>query len=436
MPTLLGVHKWSMQRDTEGFRIYKIVYKISSSVYDGPANVLSLTPGLPIPGSIWFLSGSTEVDLWAWCRWDATVTPMVDGELNDTWFAEFTFSTRPYGPQGGQGGGGHGQSCKDQQAGDPLLEPTKINGGSSKYMEQAVTDRRGKPILNSAFERIRGQQVEFDCNRPQVKIQFNVASFNLALFTSMIDTVNKYPLWGLSKRKIKLSNFTWGKNFYGSCYIYYTLSFDFDIRYETFDKDVADEGTKALRGKWNGDTWDLINIGGSSPNPKNPAHFIAYRDKEGELATTILNGRGIPATSVSGTGKRYVSVSSGNIGMPLDDTEFWLPWWDTEATGDNDPADYPDWDEDTVYDIGDLVNFSSVIYICAERDPQVDPPSGSGFEWVALTSGTSDEGLYNAGTTYDVGHVVQDTAAAGAGKIHIEKYRESDFLLLGIPASL
>ena len=79
---------------------------------------------------------------------------------------------------------------------------------------------------------------------------------------------------------------------------------EFDILYETFDRDLLDEGTKVLNGHWanpDGSTgtgalsqWHLDSINGAAPDRFNPSHFIRYKDRNGENTRCLLNGRGTP----------------------------------------------------------------------------------------------------------------------------------------------
>lgn len=303
MPTSIrpGPRTWSMTRDSDGHREYKIKYMVEGEATDGPANALQ-TPGLPVPGSIW--SVDSDLDIWAWCSLVATVTPMYVNEPNTLFEIEFTFDTR------------QSRRCVDAQVLDPILEPQKISGTFIKYTEEVTRDVFGLPVLNSAFEPLRGPQVEFDQNRPSVRIEQNVATLGLSLFSSMVDTVNALPLWGLPPRHIKLSNVSWERKYFGLCHAYYTRVFDFDIDYRTFDRVVLDEGTKALNGRWSPTTglWELLPIPpavvttNTNPDPYNPAHYSKYRDRTGEPGKCILNGFGIPFDNTGTETLTYLDV--------------------------------------------------------------------------------------------------------------------------------
>lgn len=82
-----------------------------------------------------------------------------------------------------------------------------------------------------------------------------------------------------------------------------------------WDRDLLDEGTKVLCGRWdeNG-AWQDVPIGtdfGSPimPDPDNPADFIQFQDRQGNVTRVVLNGEGRPANSSFGTG-------TGNTGEP------------------------------------------------------------------------------------------------------------------------
>lgn len=302
-----------MTRDADGHRTYKIKHLVGGPSNNGPALALQ-TSGLPTVGSYW--SFGADVDVYAYCKQDATVTPVLsDGDLNEFFEVEQTFTTK-----------GDEKFCKDEQFEDPLTEPQKVSGGFQKFMAEGLFDRFGHRILNSAWEQIRGPQNEWDESRPSVKIEQNVAVLQYDMVSQMVDTVNGNTLWGFPPRTIKLSNFTWEKKFYGTCYYYYTRTFEFDIfyrrragvdasgtstsdavytgDYDDWDREIGDEGTKVLSGHWSPTTgaWVLDNVGGAAPDPGNPAHFQRFQDRKGNTGRVLLNGYGLPIDTTIGTG--------------------------------------------------------------------------------------------------------------------------------------
>ena len=483
--TLIGPIRWECQRDENSHRDYTVSYLVRcASKNDGPAQALQ-TPGLPVPGN--FYQMGNDVDNWAWCRWTTQVTPLVTREPNKYFEVQMLFSSKPPGGDGGGGSGGgsgEGSTCRNFSFEDPLLEPQRISGTFSKFTEEATHDRFGRAIMTSSFEQIRGPQVEFDRNRPTIRIEQNVPSLNLPLLCQMVDTVNEAPMWGLGPRMIKLSNVSWERKFYGACYCYYTRIFDFDINYETFDRVLLDEGNKVLRGHWNpsraanqGNEWVLENINGAVPNPRNPTHFIRYKDRHFENSRVILNGAGLPAGIAVEPTTDFVSVAAcpnkriprdlvciiqnvGQQGLFCDKLgAAGRPLFPTSTRLRSTSATSTVWRSSTFYTCGGIrltIEFTiggasvngSLIQIT-----QSNPPDG-GLGLCLTTNTTVGEcdpfrvnfgcdatvqtGIGPLGNTTTVTGKVQVSVVEArpitqAGLIVLQKYNESNFLLLGIP---
>lgn len=302
-----------MSRDADGHRTYTIKHLVQGSTLDGPANILT-TPGLPTPGSHWIVDN--DIDLWAFCRWDAVVRPQVENEPNEFWEVEQTFSTKPPDTR----------SCREFQVEDPLLEPPKISGSFAKYNEEATHDRFGRLLTNSSYEQLRGPKVEFDKGRATIRIQQNVGTAlqGYQLPAQMLDCVNSSPLWGLPARCIKLSSAPWELHFVGNCDYFYSRTLEFDVAVRRspitgeyvsgFDRDITDEGTKALNGHWDflSGAWILDDIGGGAPNQFDPSHFSLVKDRQGENMAVRLDGTGKPAGAVL-TGTSFTIVGETEI---------------------------------------------------------------------------------------------------------------------------
>ena len=285
---------WEGERDDEGHRTWTISHYVEvDSVNDGPATVMQAS-GLPAVGSTW--SFGTDIDVWAFCYPYMKVakhSAYKEGEWIKYWKVDQKFSTKPL------------NRCGTATIEDPLDEPQKISGSFVKYTKEGTRDRWGAAIRSSSFEPFHGQQVEFDHNRPTVKISQNVASLGLSTFAAMIDCVNDATLWGLPPRCVKLSNVSWERLLYGTCSYYYTRNFEFDCDYNSFDRFIIDEGNKVLNGQWNKTTkeWELLNINGAPPDPNNPLHFCKAVDFNNNPIRIPLNGAGLPiSTTGSGTG--------------------------------------------------------------------------------------------------------------------------------------
>jgi hypothetical protein len=535
---IVGITDKSMTRDKDGHRDYKITFRVKGTVTNGPAGALSC-PGLPLPGSAWNFYG--DYDPWATCKLENSVTPVMKGENNTQWDIQFTFSTR-----------GDEKRCKDAQIEDPLLTPPQVSGSGQKYNEEIAYDRFDQPVVNSAWEQLRGPQVEFDANRSTIRIKMNVSSFSyIILAEAMRDHVNMFPLWGFPKRCVKLSHTPWETKFYGNCYKYYTLDLEFDTNSKTFDRDLLDEGTKVLNGHWDSlsDQWivdkigginrpakmnikvtptggtvqvgtydyvvtaqnatgstlasdvvtatitnnqSIVNItwpkipgaltynifvrplagqwhlldhtpdpnpfykddgskhpgtlqdppetdttGGIDPDPRNPKHFIRFKDRHGENARVILDGGGLPAGVVSTGHDAFLCISFEQItDEPTTDTRFWLAI-EGSITGGN-------WDSSTVYIPGEIVWINAgqdendrtkwQYYVCIVGNTGTDPVFNA-TKWRPIgDSPPRPRGAYNSEANYHLGEYVQ--VPPNAGTIHVEHYNEADFVLLGIPTIL
>lgn len=304
-----GQLSWSMSRDAEGHRTYKVTHRVYTDApgRDGPAQILQ-TPGLPQEGDEWQFDN--DVDIWAWCRPDADVEAEIKEAPSPYWRVTQTFSTKPPSPEK--------RRCQDNKIEDPLLEPQKISGSFEKDKIEGVSDVYGNPIVSSSHEPFRGPQNEWDRLKPKVCIEQNVADLQLDVVTALLahgGSTNDAPLWGLATGTIRLASFEWERKFYGRCYVYYTRKFEFEIDFEGWARDILDEGTKALNGRWDDATgnWTLVNIGGGAPNPHDPRHFCRFTDRAGNPMRVVLNGSGLPADVQIGTGSGIASGGPGFI---------------------------------------------------------------------------------------------------------------------------
>jgi hypothetical protein len=265
MATVKDRIEWSLTRDDDGHRTYKIKWLVeAASPNEGPALIANAT-GLPAIGSTWAFA--SDVDAWAFCWPNLKVAPVLTKEKSGYWTVENIFTTKPL------------NRCQDSSIENPINEPDRISGSFVKYTQEAVQDKDGEALVNSAHEQYRGQVVEVDFNRPTVQVEKNLLTLPLSTFAPMIDTVNDAALWGLPARCVKLSNASWQRKLYGTCSYYYTVGYEFDINYNTFDKQVLDEGTMVL------------GEGGSAANP---GDFVKYKDLNGENSRVVLDGAGEP----------------------------------------------------------------------------------------------------------------------------------------------
>jgi hypothetical protein len=484
---LTGQREWKGRREDDGNYTFQVTHRVLCNPGEGPYAVL-MAEGLPQPGDLWKFNidpvtgAAGEQMIWAYCGMGADAEQQTadgsPGKGNASyWDVSQTFSTKPPG--------------RTQPAGDPLLEPQKVTGSFSRTSKEALNDRFGIPITNSAWERFHGQQVEFDSGHTVVNVEQNVAELNLPALVAAYQTVNGLPLWGMPKRTIKLSGISWDPHDYTRAdpltgapipSRYYTRKFEFEANWEGWDRDLLDEANKVLHGHWkyittttttttqaatttvSGPTtaqasttttpgpisgpepvqWELLPVDGAGtmPNRFNPTHFDRFQDRWGNVGKVILNGAGIPAGSVAPLGKFYVSAQGDNFQHGLTDGDWWIPLapgGDADTYPTYDPTFFPAYDPGIEYDRGSLVTYGGQKYISHRSTvigELVGGPSNP-FYWLLLPSGTTNAGFYSVTTPYNLGDYVEAAAEIAAGKIHVEKYNESDFVGgLGIPTTL
>lgn len=292
-----GPRTFGGEVDDEGHRTYSIVHLVKIAIGDGPAIAMQC-PGLPAVGSAW--SFGADSDSWAFIypTKKCSIHQEKEGVPPTIMRVEQKASTKPL------------KRCQDSSIEDPLAEPQDISGTFTKKTTEAAFDRFNRMIVTSSHELIRGPIVEFDDYSAEVVIKQNVASLQLPLVSSLINTLNNATLWGMTARHIKFSGFNWSRVLYGTCNYYYKREFTFEVNAEGFDRSALDEGTKVLNGHWAvpsatgtgsgssggtaGSNWILDPIDGAAPNRFNPQHFIRYKDLNGENARVILDGFGQP----------------------------------------------------------------------------------------------------------------------------------------------
>lgn len=327
-PVMQGRRTVSFDMDREGYRTYQVEYLVRSDSFDdGPAGILDAS-GLPAYGDS-YVDNSGTVDSWATCKLDTSIKLSQErkGERGIWWDVTKTFTNKP-----------DGKRCKALQIDNPLNVTPEVSMSFVRYTEEATADKDGNPIVNSAYEQIRGQNNEWDMCRAQVKVVQNVSDPQLDALLQMVDTVNSVTLWpttllpgtgsyahnGFPPRTVKLSEAPVEWLYTEDCSPYYrrTLTFDIryrakvgittvfgvgsgtslteqlvkDVEYDTFDRYVADEGTKALRGTWNYIT-NTYTVDATA-DPTKPQDFKRMVDKRGNPMRVMLDGHGHPADTV------------------------------------------------------------------------------------------------------------------------------------------
>lgn len=437
--TYRGPKTWSGSRDEDGHRTWKLTCLVQcDDKNDGPSVVMAC-PGLPQIGNPWLIGNDN--DPWAFITPAVNITAVVSEEPFYWYEVEFTATTKPWG--------------RDQTnpVGDPTLEPPQITYTFVKTTVEATEDRWGFPIYNSAWEKVKGKQIEFDTGTLSVRIVQNLATVDIAVLVQCFQTVNESAMWGMPPRTIKLSEAQVERKYYANLLVYHTRSLTFECNFNGWDRDLMDEGTKVLYGRYaflDGSPtpppspptgapprpadpimWLKLDIDehGTKPDKANPSHFVTYVDRSGNPGRVILNGEGIPAGTTAISEQRYCCVITATVNIPPDNGGWWVP-----IGGLNK---FPVYDPLRNYPRGSLVTSSTGDKYVAVGFATTPPNTTDVLVWCQLPAGLSDKGVYNPATTYGLGDYVRSTSKVGPGWIHVEKYHESDFVtFLGIPDPL
>ena len=295
--TLIGMIDSSLVVAADEHRTYNTTWELKSDDgNDGPAQVIA-TVGLPFVGQAYTIGNDVDSDAFCHPFWRAKRKFPRDLSRWSAWLVEIPFSTKSYGMR-----------QPTEQLGDPLVEAPLIHSRSSKQVKEAMQDKDGALLLNSAHQVIRGAAVEVPDDKGIVCVSQNVPALDLATNDAARNSVNTNPMWGMAARTIRLADFTFEKLFYGSGLKYFRLHHEFELNSDTWDRKIPDEGTKEFKGS--GDRAD-------------PRDFIVVKDANDENTSILLDLNGDPwdgttPASVLDTKNLLSETDFSTLGIPLD----------------------------------------------------------------------------------------------------------------------
>lgn len=223
--------KTTLKIDSSFKRSYTTVYEIYADESDGTFEVIN-ADGIPAFGS-WYKQPNGLIDYGAFCNGanlhDNPVKAKVGGQNKVKWTMTVT----------------HGASSSKKEPArrreSPLDEPPVVSGSFVKYMEQALRDKDGNPILNTATEAF-DPPFEEEKSYDDLRIQLNTANIDLGFRAGFSNAVNSKPMWGLKKRQIKLDSWRYNVVWFGDLN-YVEHDFKFLINDTEWPDDVEDETT-------------------------------------------------------------------------------------------------------------------------------------------------------------------------------------------------
>ena len=230
-----------------GERSYVVTYQvITNDANDGPITVRD-TAGIPFVNSTFTYGNDFDNGVYAVAY---TVTPRAPIESRYVWDVAVTFSSTP-------------SRRNDQYEDDPVSQSPIISGGGVRFSKIVEQDKDGSPIVNSVNDIITG--IEKDDDRPTLRIQQNFNTIDLDQYATFASSVNSGTFFGLSARKWKMSHPRWEQRFRGNDTGYYTVTFEFEARSETWDLPLYDRGHFYLDAQANKKRFMAGNIIQSSP---------------------------------------------------------------------------------------------------------------------------------------------------------------------------
>lgn len=460
-----------LSRDERMHKVYKVSHEVEvdnftniggteSPVLGVPEAVLAAlgADGLPAPGDAYTFE---EVpDDWVYCLPNAEVyaKPGQKPGPKRVYIVEQQFTSRAI------------ERRIDTDREDPLLEHDVFDFGTNSFTEEAVFDRFGHRIQYSSHEAIRGPQNEWDMGRVSINVEHVSASLDLDQVGEFMNCVNDAPIWSASiARCLKLSRCT-VKQLFWKFTTYYRFNYGFElwIRRDDplaapssgWDRDVLDEGTKVLRGRWQNfgtptvPVWSWVLVG--NPNPNNPGDFVRYQDVNGNLTRVILDGAGRPYAPTGGATVTTCTQCPTGSPQKWDVQNAWPVWYSSLN--------------------GQLVTYVSGCTWLAGVSPTISNPpniSGGGLVgitleyapattlWTLTVTGlktgngtalgqqkwTKTTATWNCNATNTMtpdaansiytNHqaIVTPAVANSPGQINLQKYPSANFLELGLAAS-
>lgn len=209
--------------DSSFNRTYTATLQVIADKGDGPLTVLN-APGIPRWGS--YYQYGNEFDLWSFSR-DYKPTPKEHikydpGDGGGTremvkWHVQVTYTTSP------------AQRSSNDSRQNPLFEPPKISGSFLGGTKEAIRNKDGALIVNTAGEIYDPSPTVAD-DIDTLLISFNTAYISLLQRANARGKVNSASIWGLDERMALLYRWDYEILYAGSM-PFVSHRFEFHINY-------------------------------------------------------------------------------------------------------------------------------------------------------------------------------------------------------------
>lgn len=222
----------SLATDDEGHRTYDVTYHVYTDDVDDNAQVVYSAMLAAVPPYTSYAIGN-DVDAFAYSRRPKSVKRTSWKETRKKWTVVVPFSTKPT------------KECQDDDFEDPLDQPPKVSGSFVRQTVIADKDRNGAPLANSSDE---PEFTETDDSRDTVIIEFNTDQLYLSLRAQLRDTCNAATIWGLAARRVKLGQWKWSVEYYGTCSAYIKNVLEFEVNINGWNFTRVDQGYRVKNG--------------------------------------------------------------------------------------------------------------------------------------------------------------------------------------------
>ena len=222
-----------VQGQESGHRTYTSVARVFTDDPNDGASTVMISPLLPQIGEPYLWRNSFD--------YGARVNslPVVrlereDGSARKIWLATITYTTQ-------------GRQLEERPPDDPLSHPWKVSGDADEWVEEAERDVNGVPLMNSAFQQLRGKQVERFRTRRKWILSKNFPNVNQVLIDYIEGSINRstvyllgavYPPGTLYMRRI-----TFTREWFGYGIPYFPHTFLIDVNPDGFNRKIVDKGT-------------------------------------------------------------------------------------------------------------------------------------------------------------------------------------------------
>ena len=147
------------------------------------------------------------------------------------WIVSITYTTRS-------------TKRNDDYQDNPTDKPAIISGGGIRFTRPVTEDTTLNPIATSAGEPLTDVFIDDSRNVLRIQKNFTSTDFDLDNLSTFADCVNADTFFGRSARKWKMDPIEWEERYLGTDSVpFYTVTFRFQGRNDTWDLKVVDRGS-------------------------------------------------------------------------------------------------------------------------------------------------------------------------------------------------